>query len=243
MRFLATLAVLALGILGACTFIWPRAIVHARITVEVETPEGLKTGSAVNQLGYSLEPAIGTTGLNVGMRHGEAVAVDLGSRGVLYALLTGRSPRTGEPDQGYTQAGMYMKLVAKATYQGAGDRAFIYAVRAANGKAELPAQLIPFMVRFRDEKDPKTVEAVDPENLAASFGPGVRLKRVTIETVAGGVFPFNMFGITGEPLTSGIEKRLGWLPALNGGYLDGAFASSHKELSNTLHGGEFKRGQ
>jgi hypothetical protein len=50
-------------------------------------------------------------------------------------------------------------------------------------------------VRFKDEKDPKTVEAVDPANLAASFGDGVRLKRVTIET-------------TTDPVTTGIERRL-----------------------------------
>ena len=43
-----------------------------------------------------------------------------------------------------------------------------------------------------------TAEIVDPDDLAKSFGPGVRLVRVTIE-------------ITGEPVTRGIRKVLPWL--------------------------------
>jgi hypothetical protein len=56
-------------------------------------------------------------------------------------------------------------------------------------------------VRFRDINDPNTVERVDPNNLAASFGPGVRLTRATIE-------------ITDAPVTTGIEKELEWLRAV-----------------------------
>jgi hypothetical protein len=36
---------------------------------------------------------------------------------------------------------------------------------------------MPLLVRFRDMNDPKTLERVDPNDLAASFGPGVYLKR------------------------------------------------------------------
>ncbi|MCA9468988.1 MAG: hypothetical protein KC643_26590, partial [Nitrospira sp.] len=48
-----------------------------------------------------------------------------------------------------------------------------------------------------DLTDPKTVQKVDPENLAATFGPGVELKRITLE-------------ITDEPVTEGkVESLLG----------------------------------
>jgi hypothetical protein len=199
MKTLGYLAVLALCFVGFFMLMYPSARVHVRVTVEVETPEGLKTGFAVNQLGFAAEPAIGTTGFTVGVGHGEAVAVDLGARGTLYALLSGRNPKTGEPEQGSTQAGMFMTLIAKTSLKRiGGGRDVVNAIRAANGKADVPANLLPFMVRFGDETNPKTVEAVDPENLAASFGDGVRLKRVTIER-------------TDDPVTTGIEKRLGWL--------------------------------
>jgi hypothetical protein len=39
------------------------------------------------------------------------------------------------------------------------------------------------------------VQRVDPANLAASFGPGIRLKRITVE-------------VTDDDVTTGIEKRL-----------------------------------
>ncbi len=58
------------------------------------------------------------------------------------------------------------------------------------------------LVRFRNIADPASVEKVYPENLAKSFGPGVRLKRATIE-------------ISTDPVTTGIEKRLGWLNRLD----------------------------
>jgi copper chaperone CopZ len=44
----------------------------------------------------------------------------------------------------------------------------------------------------------QAVQRVDPANLAASFGPGIRLKRITVE-------------VTDDDVTTGIEKRLRWL--------------------------------
>ena len=55
----------------------------------------------------------------------------------------------------------------------------------------------PYFVRFRNIADPKSVEQVDPDDLAKSFGPGVKLKSLTVQ-------------MTDEPVTSGIEKRFLW---------------------------------
>jgi hypothetical protein len=56
----------------------------------------------------------------------------------------------------------------------------------------------PMLVRFRDIRDPKSVEPVDPEHLDRSFGPGVTLRRFTVE-------------LTDDSVTTGIEKRLAWV--------------------------------
>ena len=63
---------------------------------------------------------------------------------------------------------------------------------AGNGaaKGELPRAEWPIMVRFRDLGDPKSVEKVDPN--------AIGVKRIGLET-------------TTDPMTTGIEKRLGWL--------------------------------
>ena len=46
-------------------------------------------------------------------------------------------------------------------------------LRALKGRVELAPGDLPLLVRFRDINDPTTVERVDPNDLAASFGPGV----------------------------------------------------------------------
>jgi hypothetical protein len=197
---------------GLWIFFVPWTTLRYRLTFEVETPEGLKTGSGVNMAGYSAEPQMfGAKPFHWGVWKGEAVAVDLGSRGTFFALLIGRNETTGAPETGRNQAEMVGRALVPDAWTGNQSGGTIGKLFFASGTANVPVKLMPFLVRFRDEKDPKTVEAVDPANLSASFGAGVTLKRVWVEAVSGGVFPFNLIGITGEPVTRGIEKRLGWL--------------------------------
>jgi hypothetical protein len=62
----------------------------------------------------------------------------------------------------------------------------------------------PLLVTFGDINDPTSVRRVDPNDLAASFGPGYRLNAITMT-------------ITDEPVTEGkVETVLGWLPSLKG---------------------------
>lgn len=64
----------------------------------------------------------------------------------------------------------------------------------------MPEVQYPMLVTFDDIADPASVKLVDPADLAASFGPGVRLKAVTLE-------------VTDEPVTEGrVKGVLGWLP-------------------------------
>jgi hypothetical protein len=60
---------------------------------------------------------------------------------------------------------------------------------------ELSNDQLPMLVRFRDSKDPKTIEIVRPDELFRFFGNGVSLRRVTIE-------------MTDDPITTGIEGLL-----------------------------------
>jgi hypothetical protein len=61
---------------------------------------------------------------------------------------------------------------------------------------------LPMLVTFGDLKDPASVKRIDPDDLSASFGAGVKLKAITVQ-------------VTGENMTSGIEERLGWLNHLD----------------------------
>ena len=62
-----------------------------KMTVEVETPEGVKIGSAVRQIGNDLHGSPLSQQGNPGDVSGEAVVVDLGERGVLFALISDKS--------------------------------------------------------------------------------------------------------------------------------------------------------
>ena len=84
------------------------------------------------------------------------------------------------------------------------------------------------LLRFGDLADPKSVARVDPNDLAASFGPGVKLVRATIE-------------ITDDPVTTGIEKRLGWVASLNGS-IGKDMNLPYRDLLNVINDGFFKQG-
>lgn len=177
-----------------------------KMTVDVETSEGLKTGYAVRELEFRDRSnfAFGESRPQVKLR-GEAVAVDLGGGRTLFALLTGANGDVdyakrvadregiwvGEPEGPYIQIGTPKARVVQ-----------IWPRPPFPGRLDHPEDLKrgyamqhPKLVTFRALDDPKTVILVDPDNLAATFGQGVHLKRITIAA-------------TDEPVTIGIEKRL-----------------------------------
>ena len=73
-----------------------------------------------------------------------------------------------------------------------------------DGGEGMPEELVcpegapEWLVTFGDLDDPTSVEEVDPDDLAATFGEGVSLKRITVQ-------------MTDDLVTTGIEERLGWL--------------------------------
>lgn len=185
------LAVLT-ALLAGCGVTPPSASYSFRLTVEVNTPHGVKRGSGVMQAFASkiivLDPADprGSGGLK-----GEAVVIDLAG-GPVFALLKLPGAR-GTLDQAVTLA------LSPRAARGDFD-SYLAEVHSLGGwfgwaKAELPRDKWPLFVRFRDLRDPKSVEAVDP--------PAIGVRRIIVET-------------TSDAVTTGIEKRLGWLTAHRG---------------------------
>lgn len=84
-------------------------------------------------------------------------------------------------------------------------------------------------MRFGDIADPKTVERVDPDDLAASFGMGVKLRRITVQ-------------ITEDAVTKAIGQRLGWVGRFPEPSLNPSHGSQDFTLSATLHHGDFRLG-
>jgi hypothetical protein len=202
-RLLGVILALCLGACGSTER------VRYRMTVEVETPAGLRTGSSVREVVGRTAPNIPMLGEDRGSVsvRGEAVAVDLPGGQVLYALLDGADTVPLRIDGQLTDQVIPIWPTAPV------------GIHNPDGTARPPQ-----FVRFRDPRDPRSVEAVDPVDFAASFGPGTRLRRITIQH-------------TDADVTTGIERRLAWLPGLHGSYLHGGSTSRGSPLG--LYGGNF----
>ena len=118
------------------------------------------------------------------------------------------------------------------------------------GKVVLDIEQYPLLVHFKDLNDPKSVEDVyeregfdqafpngrhethaklKSDNFEKIFGPGVKLKDITLE-------------MSDDSLTQGVVgKYLPWLGRVGGGYLSGRFSSTGPELSGRIDGGYFIR--
>lgn len=188
--FVWSLAIL-FPLLAGCTeqYRWKQ-----KITVVVETPEGERSGSSVQLAkGGRLKYKVPTGGSSASLTiRGEATVVELPGGRYLFALLRGDSWRGDATD-----------LVPLRVAPGAGpESAKALSTSAAvpvGQRFELSGEGSPMLVTFANLNDLKTVEWVDPNDLAKTFGPGYRLKSMTLE-------------ITDEKVTDGIVVSI--LPAL-----------------------------
>jgi hypothetical protein len=171
---------------------YPKHVYRFKLTVEVETPQGLRSGYSVYEVTAQKHakflPEARARSRDV---RGEAVAVDLPGGKTLFALLKTMN-QSGDDNLAY---------LSMATLDPAYQNDWVEsAQRIAMGvgltsPAEVLPENYPMLVTFRDLTDPASLELVDPKNLTATFGPGVRLRRLTAEVIE-------------VPMTTGIEKRL-----------------------------------
>ena len=190
-----------------------------KLTVEVETPDGLRTGYAVREVSWSPGVQITAEADTASMTHrGEAAMVDLPNGQVLFALMSPDGQETPMLAFGSARQTAWSDDSVKVLEPPA-------KIDAAYGQSGYPR-----LVRFRDIADPKTVEKVDPANLAASFGPGYRLKRITAQIVS-------------DDVTERAMDRLKWLKDIGNYHLDGSRYHSvqSSELSSHLNIFDFSR--
>jgi hypothetical protein len=202
-----------------------------KLTLSVQTPDGIKTAFNVVEVdsydGFYLYRA-SRTGIT-----GEAVYLDLGpNRPPLIALLTNYSNTFfGERPVGHwfndrpTNVLGRLYGITRRQYSSSG---FVAVVAKQRGTKEIEVVDLPNLVTFTNPADPKTVVAVDSENLSSTLGTGIRWHRMTIE-------------ITDDPVTTGLEKKLPWLRGLDTN-LVGEKSSAHLSLADQLYRWDFKSG-
>lgn len=163
----------------------PKASLRYRMTVDIQTPKGPKTGSAVQELvlwRQRLIPPPGAGGSDWGggyTSYGEAPFVDLGNGQILFATL---------------RDGRYQREITSLSLQGLG--VFELRKRFPDSDTRILNELIktkplnvlkrehyPMLAIFTDMAEPKSLVEVSPDNLAARFGPGTTLDRITFQAV------------------------------------------------------------
>lgn len=230
-------------LLGTCAWmVGPYGTYRYKLTLEVETPEGLKSGYAVREVktihGIKLTPE---SHPSVRIR-GEAVVVDLGERGVAFSIIE---------EDAKTIACNAFPVPGESPGSGCTTPEGIrYYDSLKEGKAILPLKWLPTIVTFTDLKDPTSVQyvygveryeeplphggsetgwRVKEDNFEKLFGQGVKLKQVTIE-------------MTDEPVTIRVLNWLPWLLEYKNKLFDKRTVhtiNAKNQLANSLGMGSF----
>ena len=129
-----------------------------RVTAEVQTPDGLKTGTSVVSYRFKEKPWwYPAQGNGYFDPFGEAPTIDFGGGRYLFVLLDGGGSSSS-------------KLSLIDYKDGSG----------LNPDKTVMAQYMPHLVTFEDTKDRSTLRDVDPENLSGVFGAGYRLVKISV---------------------------------------------------------------
>ena len=147
--------VLALLLVKSC-FFPTRTHRPLRVTAEIDTPMGLRTGSSVIDFVYETVPKWlpGSLGFSRQLV-GEAPVVDLGGGRFLIVLLH---------DQHWNR-----------------DVATLLDARRRHEDGTVKETWLPMLVTFTDPSDATSIVEVSPKDLASAFGPGYALRRIVAE--------------------------------------------------------------
>ncbi|MBR0712957.1 hypothetical protein [Bradyrhizobium liaoningense] len=180
------------------------------MTVEVQTPSGPKSGSAVQEhvvWRQRLIPLPGAGGSDWGggqQTFGEAPFVDLGNGAVLFATL--RDVRYSYDREINTIAFRALHIdELRRKRPNAGDASILDDLARAKPLNVLDRKYYPVLATFTEMANPKSLVEVSPDNLAARFGQGTTLSKITFQVVD-----------PSTPLTTAVTARFPALAAERG---------------------------
>ena len=188
--------------LPGCSLVFgrPKLTFRYRMTVEVQTPQGLRTGSTVREVTVMDARFMGH---DLALTRGEAVCVDLPNKKTLFVALRDSDP-ADDRDAKFVLATLYPEgkyfgetSIRDASIAIESKSVFTYqeAIEIYEGGQ---TDTYPPILYFDNILNPETIKIANPDNLAAKFGVGYKINRITIQ-------------ITDDPITTGILKRLPWL--------------------------------
>ena len=196
----------------------PELDLRYKITVNVETPDGVKSGSAVREIvidklkGFNPDKADFNSDI-----YGEAVVVDLNDK-KLFGLLNWDA--YNEVFHAFSTLGAPLSEEGIAYY----NNLPIGAQAKLKDKKKWPK-----FVTFEDMNDPMSVQAVDHDDLSETFGQGYTIKNIEIE-------------ITDQQINWNMPKILPWIEQYRNKLFDGRtihLTNAENKLANSLGAGSF----
>ena len=198
-----------------------------KLTLAVNTPDGVKRASSVGEVSFQ-NVYFPERGIFHHLR-GEALYLDLGPGAKpLVALLTNRmrgyygwsngaGPRLELLSDLYNvvRSADYMDTVAKIARQ--------------RGAHKIEPDQLPDLITFANINDPRSVILVDPDHLQETLGTNFTWNEITVE-------------ITDDPVSTGIEQKLPWIPYYVCGELDGDQGRRAATLASRLTTADFELG-
>lgn len=181
-----------------------------RLTVNIKTPEGVKSGSTIQEVYY---PPADTENpynpANQGIARGEAAYVDLGKRGKIFVLMP--DPANAK-NRFFGLIRTVFPTVPKIYEQTRFKEVLEHYDELSNVKDTVPEWEYPVLAHFRDINDPSTIEVVyrrkqgsvrdmqevETDRMEEVFGEGVSIKNMTLE-------------MTDAPLEWKLNKPLPWI--------------------------------
>ncbi|MGB8401900.1 hypothetical protein [Bradyrhizobium sp.] len=170
-----------------------------RLTVEVETPAGVRSASGV----LAVHPDRSYSRGGHTRTSGDAIFVDLGGGRNLVALLAHIDNKLDLDGVNY---------VALRAYTAAGGKRVSFnEMSRLTGIEPVRDALVPVLVSFADPANPATARTVPADDAETVLGRGYRLHGIAAEVVPNGYWPLDFGGALGEPVTRAILARLPWL--------------------------------
>ena len=175
------MVLLGLGLLlvAAIVFFWGNGSWRQELRLHVSTPGGPIEPSQVIEVKFEKgSDWLGEFSRDRLRLKGEALVVELGEKR-LFVLLDGETGR-------WVWRARIDPLPRKERRSMAAD---LRRFKRQYDPLDLPRELWPRMVTFGDVTDSTSVVAVDPEDLAATFGPGFALERITVAATKDPISP------------------------------------------------------
>lgn len=197
--------------------------IRYRMVVELNTSEGIRTGSSIIESFMRDGPRMAEAGGVSYSLRGEAVEIRL-HRGIFFALL-------GQVGQG-SAADYFAHILPRALarreshpplsrrYAGGEWKAQREEFLRKQAKILLDEEDYPTFATFHNILDPRSIVEVNIENIKDEFGEAVSIKRIFLQATA-------------DDVTSGIKKTLPWIDTIRGKYLNGA---TSENLSSPFSG-------